>query len=84
MANAGLTSLNQFTNWVRIVATVDKASGTANYKIYKQNGSLLKEANCKLANMSTDIYFNNIGFGIINPIRGDVTVDVDYVKISID
>jgi len=81
---AGLTSLNQFTSWIRVVATVDKVAGTANYKLYKQNGSLLKEANCKLANMSTDIYFNNIGFGIINAARGDVTIDVDYVKISIE
>ena len=81
---AGLTSLDQFTNWIRVVATVDMASGTANYKLYKQNGSLLKEANCKLANMSTDIYFNNIGFGIINAARGDVTIDVDYVKINIE
>ena len=80
----GFTSLNQFTSWIRVVATVDMLTGVANYKLYNQNGSLLKEMDCKLANMSTDIYFNNVGYGIINAARGDVTIDVDYVKISIE
>ena len=79
----GLTSLNQFSNWIRTVITLDKCSGFANYSFYDANGNLFKEVQGTLANTTISDYFDNVGFGMINSTRGDMVIDVDYIKISI-
>ena len=38
----------------------------------------------RIANMPADKTLENIGFGVINAARGDITVDVDYIKIAVD
>lgn len=79
-----LASLNKFSEWTRVVVTIDKFAGTAEYMIYDQNGALMESAGGTLANISSDSYFNNVGFGIINAARGNMTIDVDYLKISVE
>ena len=92
-SNVDLNGLNQFSDWVRVVIKIDKLAGTANYKFYNEDGALFAGTtetftsagkDGELANIPVSDYFENITFSQVNPARGNMTVDVDYVKISVD
>ena len=89
IANNNIPSLNQFTPWIRVVVEVDKLSGTANYRFYNEDGTLFSNftedgINAGLANIPVSDYLENIGFSQMNPDWGNVIIDVDYLKVSID
>ena len=89
IANNSIPSLNQFTPWMRVVIEIDKLSGIANYRFYNEDGTLFTNftengIDAELANIPVNDYLDNIGFSQMNPDWGNVIIDVDYLKISID
>jgi len=87
--NNKCNSLDGFSEWIRVVVTIDKMSGLANYKFYDCNNILFDGftetgKTGRIANMPADKTLETIGFGVINAARGDIIVDVDYIKIAVD
>ncbi len=83
--SAEFTSLGQLTPWIRVVITLDKTEGKISYQFYNENDTLLLEkTGCDLANYVINNYLDNITFGQVNPARGDITIDVDYVKVNVN
>ena len=84
VTNSGIAPLNQFTQWIRVVARIDKLSGTATYTFYDKDNVKLGEYSATLANIPVSSYLDNIGFSQMNPDWGNITIDVDYFKVSIE
>ena len=91
--NADLEPRNKFSEWVRVVIKIDKIAGTATYILYNEDGQFLSSSQetftasgktTNLSNMTVTDYLDNITFTQVNPGRGDIIFDVDYVKISVN